>query len=42
MEALLIVAFSIVLAVIAPRFGRDSRDQMASDEERLSRQGFVW
>ena len=42
MEALLIVSLLIVLALVAPRFGHDSREQLASNEEALARWGFAW
>jgi hypothetical protein len=42
METLIIVALSVVLAVLAPVFGHDSRDSIVTDEELRSRQGFAW
>jgi len=42
MEALLIVGLLLVLAVLAPRLGRDSREYPASAEEALARKGVTW
>jgi hypothetical protein len=42
MELVLVVAFLIGLALLAPRFGQDSRTGLRSDEERLSTHGFAW
>ena len=42
MDALLVLSLLVVLAILAPRFGHDSREQPASTEEALARQGFAW
>jgi hypothetical protein len=42
MDALLVLSLFIVLALLAARFGHDSREQLATGEEALPRQGFVW
>ena len=42
MEALVIVALFIAFAAVAVWFGHDSREHMASDEERFAREGFIW
>ena len=42
MEALLILSLFIALALLAARFGHDSREHAASSEEALARQGFAW
>jgi hypothetical protein len=41
MDALLILGLFIVLALLAARFGHDSREHLASSEETLARQGFL-
>ncbi len=42
MEALLIVSLLLALAVLALRFGRDSREHLVSAEEAFARQGVAW
>ena len=42
MDALLILSLFLVLALLAARFGHDSREQLASSEEAFARQGFAW
>jgi hypothetical protein len=42
MEALLILSLFVALALLAARFGHDSREHPASIEEALARQGFTW
>jgi hypothetical protein len=42
MEAVVIFSFLLALALLAPRFGRDSRARPGSDEEVLAGQGFTW
>jgi hypothetical protein len=42
MEALLILCLFVVLAVLAARFGHDSREHLASAEEAFSGHGFSW
>ncbi len=42
MDALLILSLFIVLALLAARFGHDSREHLASTEEAFARQGFAW
>jgi hypothetical protein len=42
MEALLVLSLFLVLALLAARFGHDSREHLASSEEALARQGFAW
>jgi hypothetical protein len=42
MDALLILGLLLLLALLAARFGHDSRDTLASSEEALARQGFAW
>jgi hypothetical protein len=42
MDALVVLSLFIVLALLAARFGHDSRNHLASTEEALARQGFAW
>ena len=42
MDALLILGLFLALALLAARFGHDSREQLASTEEALARHGFAW
>jgi hypothetical protein len=42
MEALLVLGLFIALALLAARFGHDSRAHLASTEEAFARQGFAW
>jgi hypothetical protein len=42
MEALLIIGMLLGLAMLAPRFGHDSREHCASAEEAFARHGFAW
>jgi hypothetical protein len=42
MEALVILSLFVALALLAGRFGHDSREHPASIEEGLARQGFAW
>ena len=42
MDALGILGLFLVLALLAVRFGHDSREHPASVEEALARQGFAW
>jgi hypothetical protein len=42
MELVFVVALLIALAVLALRFGYDSRDHLHSAEERQARHGLVW
>jgi hypothetical protein len=42
MEVLLIVSSFVAVAVLAARFGYDSREQLPSLEESLAKQGFAW
>ena len=42
MEVLLIVSSFVALAVLAARFGYDSREQLPSVEDLLAKQGFAW
>ena len=42
MDALGILGLFLVLALLAVRFGHDSREHLASTEEALARQGFAW
>jgi hypothetical protein len=42
MDALLVLSLFLVLALLAARFGRDSRGHLASTEEAFARQGFAW
>jgi hypothetical protein len=42
MDALLVLSLFLVLALLAARFGHDSRDRLASNEEAFARQGFAW
>jgi hypothetical protein len=42
MDALLVLSLFLVLALLAARFGHDSRERLASSEEALARQGFAW
>ena len=41
MDALLIFSLFLVLALLAARFGHDSREHLASAEEAFARQGFL-
>jgi hypothetical protein len=42
MDALLVLSLLVVLAILAARFGHDSREHPASVEEAFARQGFAW
>jgi hypothetical protein len=42
MEALLIISLFVVLALLAVRFGDDSREHLSSSEEAFARRGFAW
>jgi hypothetical protein len=42
MEVLLIVSAFLALALLAARFGYDSREQLPSMEESLAKQGCAW
>ena len=42
MEILIIVALFVALAVLAPRFGVDSRDRLPAREEDLAALGLAW
>ena len=42
MDALLVLSLFLILALLAARFGHDSREQLASNEEAVARQGFAW
>lgn len=42
MELLAIVLFCLVVAILAPRFGYDSRERMQSNEEQLACYGLTW
>ena len=42
MDALLVFSLFLALALLAARFGHDSREHLASSEEQLARQGFAW
>jgi hypothetical protein len=42
MEALLTIGLLLGLAILAPRFGYDSREHPASAEEGFAHQGFAW
>ncbi|MBV9170584.1 MAG: hypothetical protein JOZ81_10915 [Chloroflexi bacterium] len=42
MDAVIILGFFVLLALLAVRFGYDSREQLASSEEAFARQGFAW
>jgi hypothetical protein len=42
MDALLVLSLFLVLALLAARFGHDSREHVASSEEAFARQGFAW
>ena len=42
MEAVLIFGLLLLLALLAARFGHDSREHLTSAEEALARQGFTW
>jgi hypothetical protein len=41
MDALLVLSLLLILALLAARFGHDSREHLASTEEALARQGFL-
>jgi hypothetical protein len=41
-EVLLIVSSLVALALLAARFGYDSREQLPSLEVSLAKQGFAW
>ncbi|HEY3034605.1 MAG TPA: hypothetical protein VGJ54_08105, partial [Streptosporangiaceae bacterium] len=41
MDALLILSLFLVLALLATRFGHDSREHLASSEEAFARHGFL-
>jgi hypothetical protein len=42
MEAAIILGLLLTLAVLAPRFGKDSHNRPISDEERFGQLGFSW
>jgi hypothetical protein len=42
MELLVAVSFFIGLAILAPRFGHDSRSRLRSAEEHLAASGVTW
>jgi hypothetical protein len=42
MEAAIILGLLLTLAVLAPRFGKDSHDRPISPEERFGQLGFSW
>ncbi len=42
MEAVVIFGLLLAVALLAPRFGRDSREHLGSQEEVLARRGFIW
>lgn len=42
MELLVTLLFFVGLAICAPRFGYDSREQMQSNEEKLACLGVAW
>jgi hypothetical protein len=42
MELLVILVLFGALAVLAPRFGRDSRETIQSNEEKLAWNGYRW
>jgi len=41
MDALLVLSLFLLLALLAIRFGHDSRGRVASSEEALASQGFA-
>ena len=41
MDALVILGLFLLLALLAARFGHDSRENLASTEETFARQGFL-
>jgi hypothetical protein len=42
MDALVVLSLFLILALLAARFGHDSREHLSSTEEALARQGFAW
>ena len=42
MEAVVIFGLLLALALLAPRFGRDSGEHLGSNEEVLAGRGFTW
>jgi len=42
MDALVVLSFFLILALLAARFGHDSREHPASAEEALAHHGFAW
>jgi hypothetical protein len=42
MDALLVLSLFLLLALLAARFGHDSREHLASTEETFAHQGFAW
>lgn len=42
MDALLVLAILIVLALVAPRWGADTRPRFESQEHALAARGIVW
>ena len=42
MEIVILVTVLIALGVLAYRYGQDSREHLASAEERLATAGFRW
>jgi hypothetical protein len=41
MDALLVLSLFLLLALLAARFGHDSREHLTSAEETFARQGFL-
>ena len=42
MDVIVILAFLVILGVLANRYGHDSRERPRSPEERLAASGFAW
>jgi len=42
MEIILVLSLAIGLAILASRYGHDSRDRFYSEEELRAAQGFTW
>ena len=42
MEALVILSLFVALAILAARFGHDSREHLGSAEEVFARRGIAW
>ena len=42
MDVIVILAFLVMLGILAKRYGHDSRERPRSPQERLAASGFAW